>query len=259
MKKVINKILFIYNIVLLGSDFWSKFKLFINSLIIQLSIYIKFKPIKYTVWIGNKKNKIRTNFIGTLDELHALTEIFIEECYKPKNAPKTIIDMGANIGLATIWFKLNYPESTIHAYEPNPEVYKVLKINSLQLSNVTVFNEGVSMYDSYIEFNVGNRSFSSSIYPIINSKKIKIKSTSFDKTIERIGDNVDLIKMDIEGAEFSVIRLSKKLSSVKEIIGEVHPEKSGNDVNDLIKNLSKTHMVKSNNKEKSIFHAYISE
>ncbi|KND46786.1 MAG: SAM-dependent methyltransferase [Parcubacteria bacterium C7867-006] len=196
------------------------------------------------------------NFTGTLDELHALTEIFIDKCYKPEKIPNTIIDMGANIGLATIWLKLNYPNTKIHAYEPNPEIFNVLKSNISNLNNVYLYNLAISDTDNEkIEFNISKRSFSSSKFPIPNSNKIYVSATTIDNAINIVNEKVDLIKIDIEGAEFSAIKISNKINEVNEIIGEIHPEKANESSANIINKLEFSHKIKYIGTNKSLFHA----
>jgi FkbM family methyltransferase len=56
------------------------------------------------------------------------------------------LDCGANIGLATLFFKRLYPESEIHAFEPDPETFKMLRRNVEQnsLSYVYLYNVALS-------------------------------------------------------------------------------------------------------------------
>lgn len=257
--KILSNIKFINQITNLGSDKKSKIILLINSILIKFSIYFNLKPKPFKAYIGNYKINFLVNFTGTIDELHALTEIFIEKCYRSEKYPLTILDLGANIGLASIWFKINFPKCKIHSYEPNPEVYKVLRKNLEKISGVEIFNLGIGENNEYIQFNVNERSFSSSIYSIPNSKKININVVTLDSTIEKIGGCVDLVKLDIEGSEFSAIKNSKRLNCIDVIVGEIHPEKANCDVNDFIKILSKTHTIKSIKAEKSIFYAEIKQ
>src|SRR5436190_22989208 len=51
--------------------------------------------------------------------LSSLQEIFVGEIYKfiPGSGPITIIDCGANIGLASIYFKMKFPEARVMAFE----------------------------------------------------------------------------------------------------------------------------------------------
>lgn len=259
ISKIINKILFIYYILFFIYGFRSKLILIINSIIIFSQRIHKMKPASFSVWIKDNNQKTKVSFTGTIDELHALTEIFIEKCYKPKNNPRVILDLGANIGIASIWFKLNYPESIIHAYEPNPEMYEILVNNISKFKNVYCFNKAISNQRTKINFNISKRSFSSSVYSFNDSQKIIVDAVTIDDAIDKIGGSVDLMKIDIEGSEFTAIEVSKMMHKIEEIVGEIHPEKANkkiDDVNILIEKISNTHILdKMDNNTKSIFHA----
>lgn len=258
ISKIKNKIIFTQNILALISGVKSKFIFIINSLIIFSKIFHKFRPIGFSVWVRDNNQKTKVNFTGTIDELHALTEIFIEKCYKPKNDPKLILDLGANIGIASIWFRLNYPESIIHAYEPNPEVYEILVKNTSSFNNIHCFNEAISNQKEKIDFNISKRSFSSSVYLLNDYKKVHIDATTIDDALERIGGFVDLMKIDIEGSEFEAIEASKMMHRIKEIVGEVHPEKANinaRNLNNLNEKISITHDLLKVQNKKSLFYA----
>lgn len=60
-------------------------------------------------------------------------EIFVEESYLrpgfPPGQPKVIFDIGANIGLASVFFKQRYPDAYVVAAEPGPDSYLALTEN----------------------------------------------------------------------------------------------------------------------------------
>jgi len=59
------------------------------------------------------------------------SEIFTSDLYyfETENSTPFIIDAGAHIGLVTLYFKKNYPDSEIIAIEPNPESFEILENN----------------------------------------------------------------------------------------------------------------------------------
>jgi FkbM family methyltransferase len=54
-----------------------------------------------------------------------------------------IIDAGANIGLATLWFKAQYPKATIISIEPDAENFAVLKENVVASDTTLLINAAV--------------------------------------------------------------------------------------------------------------------
>jgi len=60
----------------------------------------------------------------------------------------TIVDLGANVGAFSIWASLRWPNSTIHAYEPNPGTYAMLARNVAGWANIKACEEAVYPGDS---------------------------------------------------------------------------------------------------------------
>lgn len=143
--------------------------------------------------------------------------------YSFTKTPNAILDLGAHKGFATTYFARRYPKIPIHAYEPNPRLYRTLVRRTRTFPNVACFNEVVAAQDGQISFPIAERSVSSSIFG--NGPSITLPSVSLQTAIRRLEDRVPVsIKSDIEGAEFVAFH---DLSGVQEIVGEVHPEKAG--------------------------------
>ena len=158
-------------------------------------------------------------------------EIFVKGAYffhSNKKRP-ILIDAGANIGVATLFFKFLYPESEIYAFEPDPKTFKLLvrNIENNKLANVHLYNVALTAATGRINFYTGSHpgSVSASTTRIRGShSKIKVKSQTLSALINQIGP-VDLLKVDIEGAEYLVFEDLVKNNSLRyvyEIIVEYH-------------------------------------
>lgn len=83
-------------------------------------------------------------------------EIFAREEYLfESSTPQPVIfDCGANIGMATLFFKWLYPESTVMSFEADPTTFGVLKHNIQQnhLQGVTAHNIALWNEDGHIPF-----------------------------------------------------------------------------------------------------------
>ncbi len=168
-----------------------------------------------------KKIKINSAFWY----MHGLEELFLDETYKFMSQSKTprIIDCGANTGLSVIYFKRLFPESKITAFEPDSEIFDILKenlqtygYNDVELINKAVWNENGSI-KFLASGGVGGR-----ISENENEKTIEIPTF---KLSDLLNEEIDFLKIDIEGAEFDVINDCKdKLSNVKNIFIEYHSE-----------------------------------
>lgn len=58
-------------------------------------------------------------------------EIFGDSCYDDAQLshPRLIVDVGANIGLFTVYLKKKYPDCKLLAFEPAPDTFKILTKN----------------------------------------------------------------------------------------------------------------------------------
>lgn len=141
---------------------------------------------------------------------YLFNEIFLSNEYyfdTSKSSPN-VIDCGANIGMAILFFKKIYPNCSIKAFEPNPYAFKLLEKNIRQnsLTNIQLFNIGLSNVDGEIDFFMGadKGTLSGSFISERGGKnKIIVKTQKLSDIID--AEKFDLIKIDIEGAETQVI------------------------------------------------------
>jgi len=149
-----------------------------------------------------------------------------------KNAPKYIIDAGANIGLASVYFGRKYSNAKIIAIEPEEENFKLLKLNIKDYPNITAINAALwNMSGEITLFDVGLDSGGfmvetnvSALKPNIKNKKHLVKSVTIDEIMNQFNiDSIDILKMDIEGAEKEVFESCKEwINQTKCIIIELH-------------------------------------
>lgn len=178
------------------------------------------------------------------EEFEALwKEIFVNEDYKidlDKPDPY-VLDVGAHIGTATIYFKTLYPKAEILAFEPNPNTAKLLRSNieANNLKDVAVIEAAVWKKEGKIPLyidtvNENPWTWGDSLVENIWSSKtpptpIKVKSVRLSSYL---GRPIDLLKLDIEGVEEEVVReCSDKLSVVKNLILEYHGTPKTNSAN----------------------------
>jgi FkbM family methyltransferase len=145
-----------------------------------------------------------------------------------------ILDCGANIGVSVLNYKRQFPLAKIIAFEPDPNIVSTLKRNLHKngADDVTVIDSAVWTRHGEISFYCEGADGSRIVLDNSNSVK-QTKVTTVD-IAEYINEPIDLIKMDIEGAEFEVIpHLGNKLTLVKAMVIECHI------TNDQIGNLAK--------------------
>lgn len=176
-------------------------------------------------------------------DIEIFYEVFFKNIYKldidPK-AVKMILDFGANIGLATLYFSENYPGAKIIAVEPDWSNFLLLQKNTGKLSpgnNVINLQAAVADYDGTISLNSATRKYNSKI-AIENQQGYEVPAT----TIKTIIDNhqiesIDILKIDIEGAESLLFSGDLSwLEIVKNLIIEFHDEEEKARILDILKN-----------------------
>lgn len=159
--------------------------------------------------------------------LHSIKELFIDEVYKfkPKKQNPYIIDCGSNIGLSIIYFKQNFPNCKIKAFEADPEILKISKENVAQYGNskdVDFIGKAVWVNDGYIEF-FAEGTLGGAI-DLENKRSgdrlIKIPCEDLNN---HLNEQVDFLKIDIEGAELEVLKNCQgKLKNVESMFVEFH-------------------------------------
>ena len=158
-------------------------------------------------------------------DLQSIREVWCEEVYRlPFAAPSgALVDLGANIGLTTLWMATHYQLGPIVAVEPDPDnarlVQKNLEQNGLK---ATLIDAAVGPQDGTTKFQRSNWSNMGHVA----DDGMPIRSISMASILERFGlDQVGVAKIDIEGSEEAVfLGPSEWLQHVAAMVVEFHPE-----------------------------------
>lgn len=211
-------------------------KLFLEILFREVSKIFRyknyFKFLIYVILYSGKKRykKCEVNLFGKkiiiadgLSFVWQFHEIFVEEYYKfnTQNNSPLIIDCGANIGLSAIYFKLNFPIAKIIALEPDDTIYNIANnniiafgFNDVELIKKAVWidNNGVKFFSEGAD---GSTMFSDKANKNVSSVRLKDLLNQFTK--------IDMVKMDIEGAEVSVLEdCETELGKIENLFIEYH-------------------------------------
>lgn len=124
------------------------------------------------------------------------------------NNPRTILDIGGNIGYFSLYFSYLFPNSKIYCFEPIPNNFSFLKKNLLlnNFSGIFPFNLGLSNVKQQMEmvFNPEGCG-SSSLKDLLcnpNSYNVMCDFTTLDDFVfENQIVDIDFVKCDVEGAE----------------------------------------------------------
>jgi FkbM family methyltransferase len=173
--------------------------------------------------------------------MHLLFRVILlrnEYYFTTSNARPVILDCGANIGLATLFFKWLYPQAAIYAFEPDIDTFALLKHN-VEVNNLTgvhLLNVALSDKTGTAEFHVDHAnpgSLRMSLnYQRMPKDTITVETLALSELIrkELPGTDIDFLKLDVEGAEDAVLRdleSTGRLNAVREMLIEFHHKIGG--------------------------------
>ncbi len=160
-------------------------------------------------------------------------QVFVANEYavEVNRTPEIIVDAGANIGLAAIYFANRFPHSTVIAIEPEDSNFEMLVRNSAPYENITpihaaLWNENKNI--SLVDPGLGNSGFMTEDVGERNRESPNSIHSTRGMTVDRIMDeqgieHIDILKIDIEGAEREVFgEPSRWITRVDSLIVELH-------------------------------------
>lgn len=133
-------------------------------------------------------------------------------------APKTIVDIGANIGLFSLAARGTYSNARIHAYEPNPRAVPYLRENTKGL-DIEIFDEAVGSTDGFVSIDDQGDSNQATTQSKENGS---IRQVALSTVISRIAGPIDLLKLDCEGAEWELFNAGECWNSIRHLRMEYH-------------------------------------
>ena len=161
-----------------------------------------------------------------------ILEIFLNEDYGVIPDDSIVLDLGAHIGVFTIYATTTARNVVVYAYEPNPDSGKALRANV----RLNQRNQTVHCFDAAVALETGPRK----LYPgggqfffpsLVGATKgedreqIVVPCVTLTEIMEsnHLG-HVDLLKMDCEGAEYEILYSTppSHLERIAEIRMEYH-------------------------------------
>lgn len=178
--------------------------------------------------IGDKRTSLFgvnieiTNFFWYL---HSLNELFLDKTYAFNSDKKEpyILDCGANIGLSVIFFKKNFPNAKITAFEADPAIANVLARNlqAFGYDDVAIIPKAVWINDATLSFE-SDGSLGGHIVETSEKNTIRNQIQAI-RLKDYLNDEIDFLKIDIEGVEYEVlIDCQQELNNVKNLFIEYH-------------------------------------
>jgi len=169
---------------------------------------------------------IRLTYRLNKGDLQSLREVWIEEAYRlpvPIES-SVIIDLGANIGMTSVWLAKRYGCSRIIAVEPSAANARLVRRNvadnALPAEVVEAAvgpTDGTALFEESRSSNLGH----------LGTTGREVRLVSMDSVLRAVPDQspVDLVKMDIEGGEQALLDGDLDwLRRVRSLVVEFHPD-----------------------------------
>ncbi len=136
-----------------------------------------------------------------------------------------ILDIGAHVGVFSIYAAKKWPEARILAYEPSATNFERLERNLVLagVTNVEAFNLAVTAdgRDINLSLERGNTGGTSAFRKVNGHLVEHAKSITLDQIIENL-ERVRFLKIDAEGTEHEILTTSQYLDRVDYLSGEFH-------------------------------------
>jgi FkbM family methyltransferase len=196
-----------------------------------------FRDAMKVVLLQNKRGEVRV-YLRQINrqvvlrrqttDLRCLEKVFIADEYRSPFAisPNLIIDAGANVGMATLYFAYRYPDAHVVAIEPEAQNFEILKRNCEGLANVTLMK--AALWPEVCKLGIANRGTEKWTF-YVTAQCEEVGGTVPGVTIEQIlqglrADRIDLLKLDVEGSELELFSngAANWLDRVGVIVIELH-------------------------------------
>src|ERR1700754_4702020 len=177
----------------------------------------------------------RLNIAGTYTDIFLRTyagditmlyEIFLYRSYQFEGmesfTPKTIIDLGAHIGMASLYFGTCFTAAEIYCIEPDEDNFTLLQKNTVSNRNITPVRAAISDTDGTAAIEKSRFSYNSFIRA--GEGNNNIRTVSMPALLKELNiTTIDLLKVDIEGHEKKIFAGDISwLAKVNRIVIEVH-------------------------------------
>lgn len=154
-------------------------------------------------------------------------DIFVNNAlaYETANPAPRILDCGANIGLASLYYKRRYPAARITAFEADPAIAAMLADNlrANAAGDVEVESAAVWTSDGEVTFQSegADSGTVASLAGEMSGRPVEVRAVRLARWLE--AEPIDLLKLDIEGGEAAVLEDCRAhLANVRALLLEIH-------------------------------------
>ena len=185
--------------------------------------------------------------ISDYSELLVLEEIWRRGEYGPAvdaaRKAHNILDLGANIGLASLWFRAHNQSARIVAVEADPRTFAKLARNVAHDPGIEPVHAAIAGHGGTVALFSSDDSWNSAVAPVTNAADlVEVPSTTMDDLVSTLALHpLDVVKIDIEGMEWTILPSSLCLAEVQTVIGEIHPHVHEDDPDAFLDRVAAAH------------------
>jgi FkbM family methyltransferase len=158
-------------------------------------------------------------------DIYTIREVWIDEAYRLPGGfrPSVVVDLGAHIGLVSLWFARQYAPRLIVAVEPLASNAELARENLARNGvRAEVIEAAVGETDGTVRFQEAPDSNKGRV--AVEGRPVRMVSVATVLASIPDGGEIDLLKMDIEGAEEAVLAGETPwLGRVRSVLAELHP------------------------------------
>lgn len=132
--------------------------------------------------------------------------------------PRTVLDVGANVGQFAVAAAKLFPNVQVHSFEPLPDCVAELRKHAASLGNLTIYPVALGEQEGEVTMHVNAQSRASSVLPLAQAhltafpeareqKEIKVRVTTLDHILASTNlPRPILLKIDVQGYEAQTLR-----------------------------------------------------
>jgi len=200
-------------------------------------------PEKGVAWLNVGGRRVRISFPESADIRQHIDRIISGKEYPALKLPgyeaKTIVDIGANVGAASLYFHFSFPQAQVYAYEPGAENFRHLVDNIRELPQIQAFPFGLLDRAEKVKLYAGKlQSMQASVVqgPETTTESEMIELRPAGDEIERLGlREISILKLDTEGCEVPILHsLRSRLGTIDFLYLEYHSEEDRREIDRML-------------------------
>jgi FkbM family methyltransferase len=166
------------------------------------------KAREYRLRLREEEHRVSLRTSG--GDFFVFHEVFLDRCYalsflKPSQV-ETVVDLGAHIGLTTLFYYAQFPQARFVCVEPNPHNVELLRKNLRALgSRAQVVAGAVSGRTGLLTFDFSGRSWEGKLVSQPSGAGVRVRGYTVEEILRGHAlPTISILKVDVEGAEASM-------------------------------------------------------